>query len=159
MEKRTREYLQVSQQDSDRVTGLTIPPRLSDGIDSFYETFALKGLRLEQFLPGYICYSFIVPPRLTDRNGNLAVGAIATIVDNIGASVLYRKDGPKHVSVDISISYLSTAKLNDELEISTRLLGTKGPYKGTLVVLKNKLTREIIAEGRLSVFSPATSKI
>ncbi|PWA67244.1 Thioesterase superfamily [Artemisia annua] len=160
MEKSTREYLEVAQQDSDRVTRLTIPPPLPEAVHSFYELFAIKGIRLENFQPGFISYCFIVPPRLTDRNGNLAVGAVATIVDKIGASVLYRKVGRRmHVSVDMSISYLSTAKLNDELEITTKLIGIKGSYKGILVVLKNKSTGEIIAEGRHSLFALPSSKI
>ncbi|KAL4573180.1 hypothetical protein LXL04_019977 [Taraxacum kok-saghyz] len=63
---------------------------------------------LDRFQPGFVSCSFIVPPRLTDRNGNLAVGAIASLVDEIGAT----KYVPINVSVDMSISYLSTAKLN-----------------------------------------------
>lgn len=40
------------------------------------------------------------------------MGAIASLVDEIGASVVYEKDVPMNVSIDMSISYLSTAKLN-----------------------------------------------
>ena len=47
-----------------------------------------------------------------DRNGNLAVGAIASLVDEVGATMVYEKDVPMNVSVDMSICYLSTAKLN-----------------------------------------------
>ncbi|KAK9064983.1 hypothetical protein SSX86_016366 [Deinandra increscens subsp. villosa] len=37
-------------------------------------------------------------------NGNLAVGAIANLVDEIGAIVVHEKDAPMNVSVDMSIS-------------------------------------------------------
>ncbi|PWA74111.1 Thioesterase superfamily [Artemisia annua] len=159
MEKKTREYLQVTQQDSDRVNRLIIPTLGPETSCSFYEEFSIRGIQADLFQSGFISCSFIVPPRLIDRDGNLAVGAIANLVDKIGSCALYGKDVPIHVSVDMSISYLSTAKLNDELEITAKLLGGKGSYKGTLVVLKNKLTREIIAEGRHSLFSLSTSRI
>ncbi|KAI7748403.1 hypothetical protein M8C21_008157 [Ambrosia artemisiifolia] len=154
-----RDHLQVTQQDTDRVTQLTIPPQPPDALHSFYEDFTLRGIRVDRFQPGSISCSFTVPPRLTDRNGKLAVGAIANLVDEIGAVMVYEKDVPMNVSIDMSISYLSTANLTDELEISAKLLGGKGAVKGTLVVLKNKITGEIIAEGRHSLFSITRSKI
>ncbi|KAJ9565316.1 hypothetical protein OSB04_001282 [Centaurea solstitialis] len=151
MEKTTTEFLQVSDQDSGRVSGLTVPTEFSpEAVHSFYEKFTLRGIQLDRFQPGFVSCSFTVPPRLTDRDGNLAVGAIANLVDEIGAIMAYDKDAITSVSVDVSISYLSTAKLNDELEISAKLLGRKGTYKGTLVVVKNKATGEMIAEGRHS---------
>ncbi|KAI3806455.1 hypothetical protein L1987_22360 [Smallanthus sonchifolius] len=159
MEKKPREYLRVTEQDSDLIARLIIPPQSPEAFHSFYEDFTLRGIRVDQFQPGSISCSFTVPPRLTDRNGNLAVGAIANLVDEIGATMVHEKDVPMNVSVDMSISYLSTAKLNDELEISAKLLGGKGAVKGTLVVLKNKITGEMIAEGRHSLFSVTRSKI
>ncbi|KAI3733061.1 hypothetical protein L1987_64278 [Smallanthus sonchifolius] len=159
MEKKTTEYLQVTDQDSDQVAGLSTSPRRPEVSYCFYDDFALKGIRVDQLQPGFISCSFTVPPRLTDRNGDLAMGAIANFVDEIGAALIYEKDVPMKVSVDMSISYLSKAKLNDELEISAKLLGGKGGYKGTLVFLKNKASGEMIAEGRHSLFSKPISKI
>ncbi|KAI3750141.1 hypothetical protein L2E82_20767 [Cichorium intybus] len=159
MVKDPREYLRVNHQDSDQIARLAIPPQQPQALHSFYEEFNLRGIRLDRFQPGFVSCSFTVPPRLTDRNGNLAVGAIASLVDELGASVVYEKDVPMNVSVDMSISYLSTAKLNDELEIIAKLLGRKGGYHGTLVVLKKQATGEVIAEGRHSLFSKPTSKI
>ncbi|WCJ42893.1 Thioesterase superfamily protein [Euphorbia peplus] len=57
-----------------------------------------------------------------------------------------------NVSVDISISFLSSANLNDELEITSKVLGRKGGYSGTVVLVKNISTGELIAEGRHSLF-------
>lgn len=62
-------------------------------------------------------------------------------------------------SVNMSISYVSPAKVDDELEVSSRLLGKKGFISGTVVMLKNKATRQIIAEGRHTLFSKPASKI
>lgn len=47
-----------------------------------------------------------------DRDGNLANGAIANLVDIVGSCVVYVTGLPMNVTVEMSISYLSTAKLN-----------------------------------------------
>lgn len=47
------------------------------------------------------------------------MGAIANLVDEIGATVVHEKDAPMDVSVDMSISYVSTAKLNVCLMFTT----------------------------------------
>ena len=47
-----------------------------------------------------------------NRDGNLANGAIANLVDIVGSSVVYVNGLSMNVSVEMSISYLSTAKLN-----------------------------------------------
>ncbi|XP_071715540.1 uncharacterized protein [Rutidosis leptorrhynchoides] len=159
MEKNTRDYLRVTRKDSNRIARLTISRRRPEFTDTFYDNFALKGTRVDGLERGSITCSFIVPRRLTDRNGDLAVGAIANLVDAIGGAMAYEKNAPMKLSVDMSISYLSTAKLNDELEIRGKLLGEKDGYSGTLVVLKNKSTGEIIAEGRHSLMCILTSKI
>ncbi|KAH7838247.1 hypothetical protein Vadar_024024 [Vaccinium darrowii] len=56
-----------------------------------------------------------------------------------------------NVSVDMSISFLSTAKPEDDLEITARVLGRRGGYSGTLILMKNRATGEVIAEGRHSL--------
>uniref|UniRef100_A0A803NE39 Uncharacterized protein n=1 Tax=Chenopodium quinoa TaxID=63459 RepID=A0A803NE39_CHEQI len=47
-----------------------------------------------------------------DRNGNLASDTIANLVDELGAVVIYREGLPMNVSVTMSISYVSTAKVD-----------------------------------------------
>ena len=47
---------------------------------------------------------------LQDRTGKLASGAIANIVDIAGGCVVHVEGLPFNVSVDISISFLSTAR-------------------------------------------------
>lgn len=46
---------------------------------------------------------------LQDSTGKLATGAIATLVDEIGGAVIHEEGLPMNVSVDMSISFLSTA--------------------------------------------------
>jgi acyl-coenzyme A thioesterase 13 len=39
------------------------------------------------------------------------VGAIATLIDNVGAATIYSSIGVAKVSVELNISYYSTAKI------------------------------------------------
>ncbi|AES98529.1 putative acyl-CoA hydrolase [Medicago truncatula] len=161
MEK-TKEILQrkLSQQETEALSRLQSVPAIRAGDNSsFYEHFILTGIKVEQVQPGFISCSFIVPPRLTDSTGKMGNGAIATLVDEVGGALVHQEGLPMNVSVDMSISFLSTAHVNDELEITSRLLGRKGGYSGTIVLLKNKATGESIAEGRHSLFGRHNSKM
>ncbi|XP_073142080.1 uncharacterized protein [Henckelia pumila] len=138
---------------------LTFPPHRPHQESSFFEYFILRGIKIHKLQRDSFSCSFQVPPRLTDGNGNLAVGAISALVDEIGAAAIHREGLAMDVSVDMSISYLSPAKINDELEIVSRFLGNRGSYYGTSVVIRNKLTGEVVAEGRHSLFRKPASKI
>ncbi|KAK9168221.1 hypothetical protein Syun_000361 [Stephania yunnanensis] len=154
-----RESLKVPKEGSEYVSRLTVPPHRANVGQSFYESFTLKGIRVDKVEPGFLSCTFKVPLRLTTANGELSSGAIASLVDEIGYAVVHVEGQPMSVSVDMSISFLSTAKVNDELEISSRALGQRGRYSGTAVLLRNKSTGEVIAEGRHSLFSVLASKI
>ncbi|KAG7010519.1 Acyl-coenzyme A thioesterase 13 [Cucurbita argyrosperma subsp. argyrosperma] len=151
MEK-TKQLLELSQEEANAVEKLDVRPRKA-GESCFYTFFALRGIRVDRSEPGLVVCTLKVPPRLTDRSGKLSSGAIANLVDEVGCAVIYDEALPEPVSVDMSISYMSTADVDDELEIVSRLLGQKGRYSGTSVVIKNKGTGEIVAEGRHSLFS------
>ncbi|KAF4374224.1 hypothetical protein G4B88_027450 [Cannabis sativa] len=152
MEK-AKQFLQPTQADSDIISRLVIPTHRPGADTSFYEDFALKGIRVDRVEQGLVVCTFKVPPRLADRNGKLATAAIANLVDEVGGAVAHTEGLPMNVSVDMSISFLSSAMVGDELEITSRLLGRKGGYSGTLVLLKNKVSGELIAEGRHSLVS------
>ncbi|KAL6195480.1 PREDICTED: acyl-coenzyme A thioesterase 13-like [Fragaria vesca subsp. vesca] len=159
MEKAKKSLELISEEESNLVTRLAVPAhRVGSGF-SFYEDFALKGIRVDRVEPGLVVCSFKVPPRLTDRSGKLANGAIANLVDEVGGAVVHVEGLPMSVSVDMSISFMSTAKLNDDLEISSKVLGKRGGYSGTLVLMRNKATGEVIAEGRHSLFGRHPSKL
>ncbi|KAK7860272.1 acyl-coenzyme a thioesterase 13 [Quercus suber] len=154
MEK-AREFLELSsEKESESVSRLTIHPHRVGHEPSFYEDFALRGIRVDRVEPGLVSCTFKVPRRLT-----LASGAIANLVDEVGGAVVHVEGLPMNVSVDMSISFLSTAKLDDELELTSRVLGRKGGYSGTVVLIKNKATGELIAEGRHSLFGKHASKL
>ncbi|KAF5727347.1 acyl-coenzyme A thioesterase 13-like [Tripterygium wilfordii] len=158
MEK-VKEFLQIEQDDSEIVSRLAVHPHRVGIETSFYEDFALRGIQVDRVEPGLVSCTFKVPPRLTDMSGKLATGAIANLVDEVGGAVVYVEGLPMNVSVDMSISFISTAKVHDELEITSRVLGRKGGYSGTIVLVKNKVTGELIAEGRHSLFGKHDSKM
>ncbi|EYU45972.1 hypothetical protein ABFS82_04G085400 [Erythranthe guttata] len=159
--ERAREFIEktTAGEEADRVSRLTFPTHQPHSEPSFWEYFVLRGIRVEQVRPGSFVCSFKVPPRLTDINGNLSNGAIAAMVDEIGAAAVHHDGQPMDVSVDMSISYISPAKMNDELEITSRLLGRQGAYSGASVLIQNKTTGEVVAEGRHSLFSIPASKM
>ncbi|KAL3512467.1 hypothetical protein ACH5RR_025184 [Cinchona calisaya] len=159
MEK-AKKFLELTKEESEPVLELTFPPHSIGTESCFYEYFALKGMRVDHFEPSLIYCSFKVPPRLTNRGGNLASGAVANLVDIAGNAVARKKKGETiKVSVDMSILYISLAKIGDDLEIVSRLLGQSGSYYGIVVVVKNKTTGEVDAEGRLSLLGKQTSKL
>ncbi|CAI0540510.1 unnamed protein product [Linum tenue] len=158
MEK-AKQFLESSEDEANRVSQLVIHPHRVGHECSFYEDFALRGIRVDRVDPGLVSCTFTVPPRLTDKSGKLATGAIANLVDEVGGAVVHVEGLPMNVSVDMSISFLSAAKVHDELEITSKVLGRKGGYAGTVVLVKNKLTGELIAEGRHSLFGKLPSKM
>ncbi|CAN1846490.1 Acyl-coenzyme A thioesterase 13 [Linum perenne] len=158
MEK-AKQFLEPIQGEADMVSQLVIPTHRVGHECSFYEDFSIRGIRVDRVEPGLVTCTFTVPARLTDRSGKLATGAIANLVDEVGGAVVHIEGLPMNVSVDMSISFLSSAKLHDELEITSKVLGRKGGYAGTVVLVKNKLTGELIAEGRHSLFGRHASKM
>ncbi|KAJ4979613.1 hypothetical protein NE237_010393 [Protea cynaroides] len=158
MEK-ARENLGITEEELEAVSQLTVRPRQAGSGPSFYEVFALRGILVDRVEPGFVACTYKVPPRLTDASGKLSSGAIAGLVDEVGAAAIHIEGLPMEVSVDMSISYLSAARANDELEITSKALGRKGGYFGTIVQLKNKATGEVVAEGRHSLYGKARSKI
>ncbi|XP_074270904.1 uncharacterized protein LOC141594811 [Silene latifolia] len=152
MEK-AQQLVALSEEESESVYRVAVNPHEFQVGPSFYEDFALRGIRVNRVEPGIIFCSFKVPPRLIDRDGNLAAGAIANLVDIVGNALIYKVNKPMNVSVNMCISYLSNAKLDDELEVTSRLLGKIGAVSGTSVIIKNKATGDIVAEGRHSLFS------
>ncbi|KAK8352473.1 hypothetical protein V6Z12_A05G096500 [Gossypium hirsutum] len=111
MEK-AKEFLQLNKEEAETVLRLNIQPTRVGSQCSFYEDFALRGIRVDTVQPGFVSCTLKVPPRLSDKSGNLAKGAVANLVDEVGAAVVHVEGLPMNVSVDMSISFLGTAKLN-----------------------------------------------
>ncbi|GMP89578.1 hypothetical protein CsSME_00041088 [Camellia sinensis var. sinensis] len=138
---------------------VTVPTH-QPGIErSYFQDFILNGIKIDRIDPGFVVCSFKVPHRFTDRTRNLAPGAIVNLVDELGGTVIYVEGLPMNVSVDMSVSLLSTAKLTDELEITSRVLGQRGGCSGTIILIRYKATGKVVAEGRHSLLSKHTSKL
>lgn len=48
---------------------------------------------------------------MQDQRGNWHAGAMATLIDDVGASAIYSAVGQIKVSVDFNVSYISTVKI------------------------------------------------
>ncbi|KAF9598506.1 hypothetical protein IFM89_028038 [Coptis chinensis] len=110
MEK-ARHAMELTQEETETVSGLKVSQHEPGYEKSFYEKFALKGIRVDRVEPGCVVCSFKVPSRLTNTDGNFSSGAIANLIDEVGGAVVHIEGLPRNVSVDMSISFLSTAKI------------------------------------------------
>ncbi|KAL6654457.1 hypothetical protein ACP70R_007922 [Stipagrostis hirtigluma subsp. patula] len=120
---------------------------------SFFEAFALRGIRVDSIRRGHILCSYTVPARLL-AGGRLAPGAVVALVDEVGAAAAVADGHHLKVSVDMSVSFvdLAAAAPGERLRIAARALGHKGYYSGTHVLVANAATGQVVAEGRHSLF-------
>ncbi|KAF7119847.1 hypothetical protein RHSIM_Rhsim13G0073500 [Rhododendron simsii] len=92
---KAKEFLTLNEEVvSETVSRLTVPPDRVGGIDDddiSSVDIALKGIRVDRVQPGLIICSF---PRLADRTGNFATGAISYLVDALGGAVAYVEGPP-----------------------------------------------------------------
>ncbi|GJN25895.1 hypothetical protein PR202_gb13781 [Eleusine coracana subsp. coracana] len=154
------ELLRVSDEDGARVDALdrsaSAMKREGEVVPSFFEGFALQGIRVNAIHPGRILCSFTVPARLTSSTNRqqLAAGAVVALVDEIGSAVSVSDGKQLKVSVDMSVALvdLAAAAAGDTLRITARTLGHKGFYSGTHVLIVNAATGQVVAEGRHSLF-------
>ncbi|KAM7255601.1 hypothetical protein ACFE04_008499 [Oxalis oulophora] len=91
----------------------------------------------------------IIPDYLADDDGNWHVGAIATLVDNIGAmTAINFAASHLQASLDFNISYFSTARIHEEVEIEANVIGGyTGKLTHVLVEVKRAVNGELIAAG------------
>ncbi|PPR91462.1 hypothetical protein GOBAR_AA29225 [Gossypium barbadense] len=96
------------------------------------ESRSLAGLQVIEARTGFLRCNFI------DINGNWHVGAIATIIDNVGGAAIYSTGHYLKVTVNFNITYYSTAKIQDEVEIEAKVKGNKGKLTSIAVEVRNK---------------------
>lgn len=87
----------------------SISPKFRPNSDEYLVKIDRRFVHQRARLIVQINYSFSI---FQDRSGKLASGAIANLVDEIGCAVIYDKDLPEPVSVDMSISYMSSADVD-----------------------------------------------
>ncbi|XP_022729378.1 uncharacterized protein LOC111284747 [Durio zibethinus] len=96
------------------------------------------------------------------------ISIILLVFDNQFSSVQdhntwQTSEGPEGSAIVCSFSfqtgYWLLENFQDELEITSKVLGRKGSYSGIIVLVRNKVTAELIAEGCHSLFGKNASKL
>ncbi|OMO54052.1 Thioesterase superfamily [Corchorus capsularis] len=122
---------------------------LSEGsLSHQLEAIAMEGLQILHSQKGFIRCNFVVPSRASDADGNWHVGAMATLIDDVGAAAIYSLVDHVKASLDFSISFYSTAKIQEEVEIEAKVEANKGKLSHVLVEVRRKQNRELIALGK-----------
>ncbi|KAG1330423.1 Acyl-coenzyme A thioesterase 13 [Cocos nucifera] len=126
----------------------------------FFDALSFSGLRISRVQAGQALCSFRVPAHLTvkwnksvsaqDGEGNWQAGAMATVMDDVGAAAIMTTEGLIKISVQFDISYFSPARTNEEVEIDARIMEHKGGRRLTAVVveIRKKGNGQIVAVGR-----------
>ncbi|CAI0430912.1 unnamed protein product [Linum tenue] len=132
-----------------------------DGIPNrFFERFIMQGLHVDLVEPGRVICSMKVPPRLLNAGNFLHGGATATLVDLVGSAVIFTVGAPQTgVSVEINVSYLDAAYVNEEIEIEARILRVGKAVGVVSVEFRKKKTGKIIAQGRHTKYLAVSSKM
>ncbi|XP_077228814.1 uncharacterized protein LOC143861770 isoform X2 [Tasmannia lanceolata] len=112
------------------------------------DAVALKGLQILRAEKGLLFCKFVVPNHLSDKDGNWSAGAIATLIDDVGSLTVFSFFNQIKVSVDFVISYFSTVKINEEVEIEAKVLGPQGKLSSMMVEIRKKVTGELVALGK-----------
>ncbi|KAF3450727.1 hypothetical protein FNV43_RR06816 [Rhamnella rubrinervis] len=112
------------------------------------EAKALEGLQVIHVHRGFVLCNFLVPTCLSDQHGNWHVGAMATLIDDVGAAAIYSSVGHVKVSVDFNVSYFSTAKIQEEIEIEAKVVGELGKLSSVIVQVRRKCNGQLIALGK-----------
>ncbi|RWR82029.1 acyl-coenzyme A thioesterase 13 [Cinnamomum micranthum f. kanehirae] len=115
----------------------------------FYDLFMNHGIRLDLIEPGRICCSFKVPQRLLNEGNFMHGGATASLVDIVGAAAVFTVAPVTGVSIEISVSYLDTACLDEELEIEAKVLRVGKTVGVVSVELRKKILGRLLLMGAI----------
>ncbi|XP_006872951.1 PREDICTED: acyl-coenzyme A thioesterase 13 [Chrysochloris asiatica] len=99
--------------------------------------------------PGKVVCEMKVEDQHTNKMGTLHGGLTATLVDNISTlALLCTERGAPGVSVDMNITYMSPAKIGEDVVITAHVLKQGKTLAFASVDLTNKATGKLIAQGR-----------
>lgn len=126
----------------------------------FYDSFIMHGIHVDLIEPGHILSSFKTPRRLLNTGNFLHGGATASLVDLMGSAAIFTVGAPTSgVSVEINISYLDSAYLDEEIEIEAKVLRVGRAIGVVSVELRKKKTGKIFAQGRHTKYLAVSSKL
>ncbi|KAK6912047.1 hypothetical protein RJ641_024140 [Dillenia turbinata] len=112
----------------------------------------MMGLQVLQVKKGLLRCGFLVTDRVSDENGNWEVGAMTSLMDVVGFCAALTLV-PAHSAIELSISCISTPKINEKVEIEAKVVGEKEKLTSAVVETRRKATNELIALGRLWMVS------
>ncbi|KAB2024544.1 hypothetical protein ES319_D06G093400v1 [Gossypium barbadense] len=73
-----------------------------------------------------------------DPDGNWEVGAMSTLIDDVGAAAIYSVADHVKASLDFNISFHSTAWTQEEVEIEAKVIAEKGKLSLVVVEIRRK---------------------
>ncbi|XP_004712533.1 acyl-coenzyme A thioesterase 13 [Echinops telfairi] len=99
--------------------------------------------------PGKVVCEMRVEEQHANKMGTLHGGLTATLVDSISTLALLCTDrAAPGVSVDMNITYMSPAKVGEDVVITAHVLKQGKTLAFASVDLTNKVTGKLIAQGR-----------
>ncbi|KAF6292349.1 acyl-CoA thioesterase 13 [Rhinolophus ferrumequinum] len=109
----------------------------------------LEKVTLVSAAPGKVICELKVEEEHTNKMGTLHGGLTATLVDSISTmALLCTERGAPGVSVDMNITYMSPAKLGEDIVITAHILKQGKTLAFASVDLTNKATGKLVAQGR-----------
>ncbi|MBA0712907.1 hypothetical protein Golax_011978 [Gossypium laxum] len=113
------------------------------------ETRVLQGLHVTHAEKGFMRFDFLVPNAISDVDGNWSVGALASLVDIIGLVTIYSFANRVTSTVDLNVSYYSTATIQEHVEIESKVSANRGKLMHAVVEVRRKGNGEVIAIGKI----------
>ncbi|KAF7245106.1 Acyl-coenzyme A thioesterase 13 [Varanus komodoensis] len=109
----------------------------------------LNKMTLVSASPGKVVCEMKVEEEHTNRGGTLHGGLTATLVDVVSTvALMHTERQAPGVSVDMNITYMSAAKIGEEILITAEILKQGRSMAFASVDLTNKATGKLIAQGR-----------
>ncbi|XP_058091159.1 uncharacterized protein LOC131237430 [Magnolia sinica] len=138
----------------------SVPATVDELPARFYDRFIMHGIHVDLIEPGRVLCSLRVPPRFLNTGNFLHGGATASLIDLVGSAAIFTVGAPTSgVSLEINVSYLDAAFLDEEIEIEAKVLRVGRAVGVVSVELRKKKTGKIIAQGRHTKYLAASSKL
>ncbi|WCJ40805.1 hypothetical protein M5689_021709 [Euphorbia peplus] len=122
--------------------------QLAKGVGSKVDVLTSTSLQVLLVQKGLIRCRFVVPDCLTDGDGNWEVGAMATLIDNIAGATIHSFAGQIKPTISFTISFFSTAKSQEEVEIEAKVEEEKGKLSALKIEIKKKENGKVIASAK-----------
>ncbi|CAL0327730.1 unnamed protein product [Lupinus luteus] len=128
----------------------------------FLEPLIMNSLIIDHIEHGRVVCSMKIPSRLLNSGNTLHGGATATLVDVVGSAAIVsvgRSPSSTGVSVEINVTYLDAAYVDEEIEIEAKALRVGKAVAVISVEFRKKKTGKVFAQGRHTKYLAPTSKL